>query len=93
MGDVIRFVNSPLNKGELARKNIKTRKIEYDCAIPKEWIDIVNYRFTAEQLKSFGNIASHFVYVYDNTGVNRTEYLMPLTRIGCKILGILALNI
>ena len=50
-------------------------------------------RFTDEQLEEVGNIASHFVYVYDNSGKNRSEYIMPLTRVGCKILGKLALYI
>ena len=80
-----------VNKGELAEQLIKDDKIEYDCAIPQLWVDIVNKRFSDEQLEEFGNLASHFVYVYDNSGVQRTEYLMPLTKVGCKILGRLAL--
>ena len=94
MAQVIKFVKSMgRNKGELAAQVIAARKIEYDCAIPQQWVDTVRERFTAEQLEEIGNIASHFVYVYDNSSKDREEYIMPLTRIGCKILGKLALYI
>jgi hypothetical protein len=88
---VIKFVDRNVNKGELAEQNIKADKVEYDSAIPQMWINKVCERFSDKQLEEFGNIAAHFVYVYDNTGSYRTEYLMPLTKMGCKILGILAL--
>lgn len=90
MPTVIKFVDRYLSKGELAEQNVKGDKIEYDSAIPQMWINKICERFSYEQIEEFGNIASHFVYVYDNTGNYRTEYLMPLTKIGCKILGMLA---
>lgn len=94
MSQVIKFVKSMgRNKGEIAAQVIAARNVEYDCALPQQWVDTINAKFTAEQLEDFGNIASHFVYVYDNSGKNREEYIMPLTRVGCKILGKLALYI
>jgi hypothetical protein len=91
MPTVVKFVDRNVSKGELAEQNIKGYKIEYDSAIPQMWVNKVCERFSDDQLKEFGNIASHFVFVYDNTGDYRTEYLMPLTKTGCKILGMLAL--
>ena len=94
MRRVIEFVaNEHSSKGELADKNIKASSIEYDCAIPQQWVEKVRERFTAKELESLGNIASHFVYVYDNYGEHRTEYIMPLTKTGCAILGRLAVFI
>jgi hypothetical protein len=87
---VIRFLERNIGKGTLADQNIKAENIEYDCALPQSWVNAVSNRFTDIQLEEFGNIASHFVYVYDNSGEHREEYVMPLTKTGCKILGKLA---
>ena len=91
MGKVIKFVSALMTKGELAEQNIKDNNVVYDCALPQEWLDNISKMFTEVQLEKFGNMASHFVYVYDNSGKQREEYVMPLTKTGCKILGSLAL--
>jgi hypothetical protein len=91
MATVIKFEEKSVSKGELAEANIRAEKVEYDCAIPQMWVENIRKRFPDDQLEEFGNLASHFVYVYDNSGKHREEYLMPLTKVGCKILGILAL--
>ena len=93
MALVINFTDQNISKGELADKLFPSsdKDIQIDCAIPQTWIDKIRNRFPDDQLESFGNIASHFVYVYDNSGKHHEEYIMPITKVGCKILGILSL--
>ena len=86
---VIRFEDKNISKGDLANQLYKSDNVDFDCAIPQYWIDKISKRFPDEQLETFGNLAGHFVYVYDAS--DKTEYIAPLTKTGCKILGTLSL--
>jgi hypothetical protein len=86
---VIKFEDKSISKGELANELYKSEVMDFDCAIPQYWLDKIIKRFPEDQIESFGNLSGHFVYIYDNS--DKSEYIMPLTKTGCKILGILSL--
>lgn len=85
MSKVIQFKKIQISKAELAEQLYPNQTIDY--AIPQQFIDIVNNKFTDDQLKKIGNVASHFVYLYPDVGVER---IAPLTDVGIEIQSILA---
>jgi hypothetical protein len=87
---IIDFKNEKISKGELADRLYNSKGVTYDCAIPHFMIVKIQNRFSNEDLLLFGNLSSHFVWLYDDN--DKSEYLAPLTSIGCKILGVLALG-
>lgn len=96
MKQIIQFKTASMNKGEVAdaiypHEFRMANDVHYDCALPQFWLDKISRRFPDDQLESFGNLSSHFIYVYDNSGPHREEYIMPITKVGCKILGIVSL--
>ena len=91
---IIEFKKENISKGELCERLFpltKDRTFDYDTSIPMGFINLVNSRFINKDLESFGNIASHFVWFYDND--NRVDYPMPLTKIGVTILARLSMGV
>jgi len=92
MNKVIKFEEKRISKGDLASELLTSNSETFDCALPHWWLEKVAKRFPDSDLEAFGNLSGHFVYVYNNDFNGSTaEYIMPLTKTGCEILGILSL--
>lgn len=87
---IIKFENKSISKGDLAQ-SLMAENQKFDCALPSLWLEKINKYFPDNDLDRFGNLSAHFVWTYDES--NKSEYPMPITKIGCEILGVLSLSI